>query len=71
MLNYFLKFLIGSEKRDLKVKSPEEFAFRPASLVQGISGTYVHLGNERRATLVLAPSSPPSLATRAPAKQAC
>ena len=36
MLNYFLKYLTGSERRRLAIKDPEKFSFRPRELLLSI-----------------------------------
>ena len=46
MLNYFLKFLVGSDKRNFKVKDMQEFEFKPADIVSGICLIYAHLSSE-------------------------
>lgn len=46
MLNYFLKFLFGSERKDFGVKDKDEFEFKPADLVRDICLIYIHLSSE-------------------------
>ena len=36
MLNYFLKYLTGSERRRLAIKEPERYNFKPRELLLGI-----------------------------------
>ena len=42
MLNYFLKTLVGPERKSLKVQNLEEFAFKPADIVKFICKIYTH-----------------------------
>ena len=42
MLNYFLKNLVGPERKSFKVQNLEEFAFRPAEVVKHICKIYTH-----------------------------
>jgi ubiquitin conjugation factor E4 A len=42
MLNYFLKTLVGPERKSLKVQNLEEFAFKPAEIVKFICKIYTH-----------------------------
>ncbi len=45
MLNYFLSFLAGKERRQLKVKDPKKYGFDPKSLLSQIVTVYLHLGD--------------------------
>ncbi len=42
MLNYFLKNLVGPERRNFKVKNLEEYEFRPGEIVTNICKVYVN-----------------------------
>lgn len=42
MLNYFLKNLVGPERKSFKVKNLEEFSFQPAEIVKYICKIYTH-----------------------------
>ena len=42
MLNYFLKNLVGPERKSFKVQNLEEFSFRPAEIVKHICKIYTH-----------------------------
>ena len=42
MLNYFLKSLVGPERKSFKVKNLEQFSFRPAEIVKHICKIYTH-----------------------------
>ena len=42
MLNYFLKNLVGPERKSLKVQNLEEFSFKPAEIVKYICSIYTH-----------------------------
>ncbi|GAX74152.1 hypothetical protein CEUSTIGMA_g1601.t1 [Chlamydomonas eustigma] len=48
MLNYFLKFLTGSERRKLAIKEPEKYNFRPRELLLSIIKVYLHLSSSDR-----------------------
>lgn len=43
MLNYFLQFLTGPNRRQLKVKNPEKFGWRPKQLLPQLASIYLHL----------------------------
>eukprot|EP00210_Caulerpa_lentillifera_P006815 g6514.t1 len=43
MLNYFLKYITGPERRKLKIKNPEEYDFDPKELLTGILEVYLYL----------------------------
>ena len=43
MLNYFLKYLTGSERRRLAIKDPEKYNFRPKDLLLSIIKVYLHV----------------------------
>ncbi|GMH33488.1 hypothetical protein BSKO_01322 [Bryopsis sp. KO-2023] len=43
MLNYFLKYITGPERKKLKIKNPDEYNFRPGELLKQILGIYLHL----------------------------
>lgn len=45
MLNYFLKNLVGPQRKSFKVKNLEEFSFRPGEIVTDICKIYVNLKN--------------------------
>ena len=45
MLNYFLKNLVGSNRKSFKVKNLEEFSFKPAEVVKQICTLYLHLSD--------------------------
>lgn len=45
MLNYFLKFLAGAERRRLRVKDPEKYGWDPKELLKTICSIYVHLSD--------------------------
>ena len=47
MLNYFLKYLTGSERRRLAIKDPEKFSFKPRELLLSI----IQARSGRRASL--------------------
>jgi hypothetical protein len=36
MLNYFLKYLTGSERKRLAIKDPARYSFRPRHLLKSI-----------------------------------
>ena len=36
MLNYFLKYLTGSERRRLAIRDPEKYSFKPRELLLSI-----------------------------------
>lgn len=44
MLNYFLKYLAGPERRKLRVKDPQKISFRPRELLASICAIYAHVG---------------------------
>jgi ubiquitin conjugation factor E4 B len=44
MLNYFLLYLAGPERRKLKVRDPARYGFRPKELLTQICNVYSHLG---------------------------
>lgn len=43
MLNYFLLFLAGPERRQLKIKNPEKYGWDPKELLATISDVYVQI----------------------------
>lgn len=43
MLNYFLKYITGPERKKLKIKNPEEYNFDPKDLLSGVLEVYIHL----------------------------
>ena len=43
MLNYFLKYITGPERKKLKTKNPEEYNFDPKKLLTGILEIYLQL----------------------------
>ena len=43
MLNYFLKNLVGPNRKSFKVKNLEEFSFRPGEIVTDICKIYLNL----------------------------
>lgn len=43
MLNYFLKYITGPERKKLKIKNLEEYDFDPKELLVGILEVYLHL----------------------------
>jgi ubiquitin conjugation factor E4 A len=45
MLNFFLKNLVGPNRKSFKVKNLEEFSFRPGEIVTDICKIYVNLQN--------------------------
>ena len=45
MLNYFLKYLTGSERRKLKISNPKEYNFNPKELLVSILEIYLHLAS--------------------------
>eukprot|EP00798_Chlamydomonas_sp_ICE-L_P032300 gene32300-16868_t len=55
MLNYFLKYLTGSERRKLALKEPEKYNFKPRELLLNIIQVYLHLfAADRNGLLVTA-----------------
>merc|ERR1712176_567343 len=49
MLNYFLVYLAGPERRKLKVKNPEKYGFNPREMLHQIVSIYLHLNADRDA----------------------
>ena len=45
MLNYFLLYLAGPERRKLKVKDPEKLGWNPKELLSMITEIYLNLFN--------------------------
>lgn len=45
MLNYFLKFLAGPERRQLRMANPEKYGWDPKELLRLICGIYLHLAD--------------------------
>lgn len=45
MLNYFLKYLTGSERRKLKISNAKEYNFNPKELLVSILEIYLHLAS--------------------------
>lgn len=43
MLNYFLLFLAGPERRKLKIRNPEKYGWEPKELLGMITDVYVHI----------------------------
>eukprot|EP00873_Tetraselmis_striata_P001321 jgi/Tetstr1/421585/TSEL_012529.t1 len=43
MLNYFLLYLTGPQRKKLKIKDPEKYGFRPKELLTQIIQVYLHL----------------------------
>ncbi|KAK9804240.1 hypothetical protein WJX72_002942 [[Myrmecia] bisecta] len=43
MLNYFLKYLSGPERKNLKVKEPQKYNWRPKDFLTYIAQVYLHL----------------------------
>mmetsp|Transcript_6829 Transcript_6829/g.17454 ORF Transcript_6829/g.17454 Transcript_6829/m.17454 type:complete len:842 (+) Transcript_6829:170-2695(+) len=43
MLNYFLRFLVGPERKQLKVKNPEKYGWSPHKMLSQIMRIYMHL----------------------------
>jgi ubiquitin conjugation factor E4 B len=54
MLNYNLVQLVGPKHRDLKVKSPEKYSFKPRQLLSDILDIYIHLCPPNRNEFVAA-----------------
>uniref|UniRef100_A0A061QXI9 RING-type E3 ubiquitin transferase n=1 Tax=Tetraselmis sp. GSL018 TaxID=582737 RepID=A0A061QXI9_9CHLO len=48
MLNYFLLYLTGPERRKLRIKDPEKYGFRPRELLMQICKVYINLYNADR-----------------------
>ena len=46
LLNYFLKYLVGPESVNFKVKDLEEFEFKPVDIVFYISKIYINLSSQ-------------------------
>jgi ubiquitin conjugation factor E4 B len=43
MLNYFLRFLVGPERKQLKVRNPEKYGWDPRKMLSKIIKIYMHL----------------------------
>ena len=43
MLNYFLRFLVGPERKKLKVRNPEKYGWDPRKMLSQIIRIYLHL----------------------------
>jgi len=43
MLNYFLRFLVGPERKQLKVRNPEKYGWDPRKMLSQIMKIYMHL----------------------------
>lgn len=55
MLNYFLKYLTGSERGKLKVRDPEKYNFNPKRLLSRILNIYLNIwGADREGAFVAA-----------------
>ncbi|KAG1664461.1 hypothetical protein FOA52_006307 [Chlamydomonas sp. UWO 241] len=48
MLNYFLKYLTGSERRKLAIKEADKLGFNPRELLKSIISVYLHLASSDR-----------------------
>ncbi|EFJ51708.1 hypothetical protein VOLCADRAFT_87432 [Volvox carteri f. nagariensis] len=42
-LNYFLKYLVGPERRQLRVRNPEKYNFNARELLRGLVTVYLHV----------------------------
>ncbi|PNH09426.1 putative ubiquitin conjugation factor E4 [Tetrabaena socialis] len=42
-LNYFLKYLVGPERRQLRIRQPEKYNFHPKQLLRGLVQLYLHV----------------------------
>jgi ubiquitin conjugation factor E4 B len=52
MLTFNLKQLTGPRYRDLKVKDPEKYGFKPKELLNAVTDIYLHLDSEQLARAV-------------------
>ena len=43
MLNYFLRFLVGPERKNLKVKNPDKYGWNPHKMLSQIMKIYINL----------------------------
>jgi ubiquitin conjugation factor E4 B len=43
MLDYFMMFLAGPERKKLRIKDPERLGFKPKELLTQITDIYLHL----------------------------
>ncbi|GIL86984.1 hypothetical protein Vretimale_14189 [Volvox reticuliferus] len=48
-LNYFLKYLVGPERRQLRVRNPEKYNFNARELLRGLVTVYLHVDSIDRA----------------------
>ncbi|GIL50136.1 hypothetical protein Vafri_6264 [Volvox africanus] len=48
-LNYFLKYLVGPERRQLRVRNPEKYNFNARELLRGLATVYLHVDSIDRA----------------------
>lgn len=48
LLNYFLLYLTGPQRRQLKVKDPDKYAWDPKRLLASIATVYVHIARDDR-----------------------
>lgn len=48
LLNYFLLYLTGPQRRQLKVKDPDKYAWDPKRLLASIATIYVHIARDDR-----------------------
>ncbi|KAG2451114.1 hypothetical protein HYH02_004382 [Chlamydomonas schloesseri] len=48
-LNYFLKYLVGPERRQLRVKDQDKYGFNPRELLRGLVTVYLHVDSIDRA----------------------
>lgn len=48
-LNYFLKYLTGPERKQLRISNPDKYNFRPKELLQGLLTVYLHVAAHDRA----------------------
>ncbi len=46
LLNYFLLYLTGPQRRQLKVKDPDKYAWDPKRLLASIATIYIHIARD-------------------------
>ncbi|GLC36221.1 hypothetical protein PLESTB_001367200 [Pleodorina starrii] len=57
-LNYFLKYLVGPERRQLRVRNPEKYNFNARELLRGLVTVYLHVDAIDRAIAAAGGSAP-------------